>query len=631
MSRHAGRTGLAVLIALAAGLAPGAAGAQVLRVGSYHGIPGQFSSIQNAVNAAKPGDWVLVGPGDYKTTTSSEPAGQTGFPAAVLISTPRVNLRGMDRNGVVIDGTRPGSPQCSSAAADQNFGPAGDGAPAGLNGVMVWKAADVWVQNLTTCNFLGGSPADNGSSGNGVWWNGGADSGQIGGQGYLGTYLTATSTFYSDESTAAQYGIFSSNWNGGTWDQIYASNFNDSGFYIGACQNQCNQTLNHGWSEYNALGYSGTNSGGSLVVENSQFDNNEDGFDTNSQNADFPPPQDGTCPNGATSPITHTHSCWVFMDNYVHDNNNPNIPSSGSAAAGPVGTGISVSGARNDTIMGNTFANNGAWGTIVVPYPDSGPPCTGGTQTQAACIYDEYGDAVINNTYSNNGFFGNPTNGDIAVVSTQPGPTNCYSGNTDGGGPASTSPAALQTTYPDCNGSTVAPTSNPLFLDEVACDSMSIQFAALAGGSFCPPATNYPRRTQVTMHPLPAGLPTMPGVCSGLTPDPWCSGQVIAAAGCSAGRVSLHLSLAVRERFQSVRVKVGRAKPILHRARGNHTVARFSLGRAGARARAVRVAFRERIGVGPHRETIAFTRVYTVCGGHRATKRRSGTPKRPAY
>ena len=77
---------------------------------------------------------------------------------------------------------------------------------------------------------------------------------------------------------------------------------------------------------------------------NSQFDNNEDGFDTNSQNGDNPPPQNGACPNDGISPITHTHSCWVFMDNYVADNNNPDVPTAGSAAAGPVGTGMSLSG-----------------------------------------------------------------------------------------------------------------------------------------------------------------------------------------------------------------------------------------------------------------------------------------------
>ena len=65
------------------------------------------------------------------------------------------------------------------------------------------------------------------------------------------------------------------------------------------------------------------------MVENSEFDNNEDGFDTNSQNGDNPPPQDGACPDGGISPITHTQSCWVFIHNYVHDNNNPNVPAAG--------------------------------------------------------------------------------------------------------------------------------------------------------------------------------------------------------------------------------------------------------------------------------------------------------------
>src|SRR5260370_10683890 len=95
-----------------------------------------------------------------------------------------------------------------------------------------------------------------------------------------------------------------------------------------------------------------------MVSRNSQSDNTEDGFSTNSQNGDNPPPQDGSCPGGGTSRITHTHSCWVFMNNYVHDNNNPNVPAAGSAAAGPVGTGISASGGRNDTIINNMFSNN---------------------------------------------------------------------------------------------------------------------------------------------------------------------------------------------------------------------------------------------------------------------------------
>ena len=33
-----------------------------------------------------------------------------------------------------------------------------------------------------------------------------------------------------------------------------------------------------------------------MLTENSQFDNNEDGFDTNSQSGDNPPPQNGAGP-----------------------------------------------------------------------------------------------------------------------------------------------------------------------------------------------------------------------------------------------------------------------------------------------------------------------------------------------
>jgi len=623
MGRRVAR--LALVLCFAAAV-PSLAQAQIIRVGSYAGIPGQFGSIQAAVNAAKPGDWVLVGPGDYKTTGSSEPAGRTDFPAAVLMTTPHVYLRGMDRNAVVVDGTKPGSPVCSSNPADQSYGPNGSGGPAGLNGIMVYQAADDWVQNLTACNFLGGSAV----AGNEIWWNGGADSGQVGGHGYLGSYLSATSTFFHDEKSAAQYGIYSSNWSGGSLDQAYASNFNDSGFYIGACQQVCNQTLDHAWAENNALGYSGSNSGGRLLIENSQFDHNEDGFDTNSQNGDNPPPQNGACPPGVTPPVAGVSTCWVFTHNYVHDNNNPNVPTVGETASGPVGTGMSLSGGRNDTVIGNTFSNNGAWGTIFVPFPDSGPPCTGGTQTNAACLYDESGLALLNNTYSHNGFYGNPTNGDFAAANVEPGPTDCYRGNTDGGLPASSSPATLELTYPSCTGQTVGPNDNTLFLSEVACDSENIQLAGLAGGILCPPGANYPRRTHVALTPLPAGLPTMPNPCGGVPySNPWCQGQVTDVSRCAARAVSLALSLAVRERFVAISVKVGRARAITYRARGAHKTLHFGLG--PLRDRRVIVRFVEHIKVGRSPETIRFTRVYTRCGAGRSRRRTTKAPPANPY
>lgn len=60
-----------LLAVCAVALVAPAANTDVLRVGTYTGIPGQYTSIQAAVTAAKPGDWILVAPGDYKTTSST--------------------------------------------------------------------------------------------------------------------------------------------------------------------------------------------------------------------------------------------------------------------------------------------------------------------------------------------------------------------------------------------------------------------------------------------------------------------------------------------------------------------------------------------------------------------------------
>jgi hypothetical protein len=526
------------IAAVSAIIAP-AAGAHVLRVGSYKGIPGQFKTIQAALKVAKPNDWILVGPGDYKTTSSQAAPDTKGqFPAGVLITQAGLYLRGMNRNTVIVDGTKAG-PACNDKPADQNYGPNAKGGPAGLNGVEIWKAPNVWVQNLTACNFLGGSGGD-GGTGNEVWWNGGAGSGKIGGHGFLGSYLNATSTWFNPntsltgvqrEATAAEYGIFSSNWNGGTWSNTYASNMNDSAYYIGACQQVCNQTINKAWGEFNALGYSGSNSGGRMLIENSQFDNNQDGFSTNSQNGDNPPPQDGSCPAGVKPPVKGAPTCWVFYKNWVHNNNNPNVPQAGSAAQGPVGTGMSLSGSRNDTVMDSRFENNNAWGIIIVPYPDSGGPCNGGTPNypllgQGSCLFEQWGNHVIGNQFGHNGSFGHPSNGDVGTETLEGGHTNdCFSGNTEeGGGSLSPDAAVQQSLHPTCTGTaTTGQSSNPLFLGEVLCDS---QVEISPGVPAACPTGPYPRMGNLPngLHKLPpvSKLPTMPNPCAGVPKNPWC-------------------------------------------------------------------------------------------------------------
>ena len=439
----------------------------------------------------------------------------------MYITTPDITLRGMNRNTVIVDGTKAGASACSNKAADQTYGDVINGNAIGRNGIVVYDADNVTIENLTTCNFLSGTE----DSGNGVWWNGGEDTETIGLHGYTGEYLTATTTFFNGEQTAGTYGIFSSDAAGpGLWNTIYASNQNDSGMYIGACQNQCDSVVENAWMEYNALGYSGTNSGGSMVFKNSLFDNNEDGFDTNTQIVGDPPaPQNGECPNNGTSPITHTHSCWVVEDNTFENNNNPNTPRAGSAAAGPTGTGMTISGGENDTVMNNTFINNGAWGILFVPYPASssltgeyGQSClgTGGFDNALfGCVYDPKGDALLNNTFVNDGYYKNASNSDFGQITLSGNePSNCFAGNKD---PQGSAPANLEKVQPKCGVTTKAANTGGSLFTQVLCDT---------GYGGCTSAMKYPQATTVQIHALPPAkqLVTMPNPCVGVPTNAWC-------------------------------------------------------------------------------------------------------------
>lgn len=531
MCRVLGSATVAMCCILGVGLSA-TAGAKVLRVGTYHHIRGQYKTIQAAVDHARAGDWILVAPGDYKTTSSKAPAAAPDSPAGVLITKPRLTIRGMNRRTVVVDGTKPGYGKCSQNPAAQNYGPKHDGGHAGLNGILVWEANDVNVENLTVCNFLGGT----GDTGNAIWWDGGDGGGKIHGWGFLATYLSATSTFFKDESSAATYGLFSSDWDGGVFAHDYASNFNDAGYYIGGCAQRCTQVIKDSQSEYNALGYSGTNAGGSILIEHNKFDRNKDGFDTNSQNNDdWPSPQNGACPKGIKPPLKRAPTCWVLYKNEFYDNNNPNVPESGAAAQGPVGTGVSIEG-RNDTVMDNTFTHDGAWGVVFEPYPDlgtapadviaAGKNCAGGTVNYSFlgvtinCLYDDWGNHLIGNTFKDVGFFGNPTNGAFAETTFEAGhPINCYSGNKQSGGPEMSSPANLQRTNAKCGQIATKADTNTPFVFEALCDTNAL------GPGFCSKTDKYPRPTKIVMHALPKKLASMPNPCKDVPKNPWCGSR----------------------------------------------------------------------------------------------------------
>jgi hypothetical protein len=514
-------------LALAAGglaVAPPAS-AKVLRVGSWHGIRGQYTTIQAAVNHAKPGDWILVGPGDYKAQGNPKAV----EPAGVLITTRDIHLRGMNRDSVVIDGTRKGTPKCSNRPSDQGR--------VNRNGVEVYKANNTWIQNLTVCNFL-----DRTSEGEQIWWNGGDGSGHIALHGFWGSYLTATSTYSSTVAgklgpccgvhyPASDYGIYSSNSTDGSFTHSYASNMADGAYYIGACQRVCDQVMKYDRGENSSLCLSSTNAGGYLLVAHNVCDHNKTGLVSNSQNNDdWPSPQNGLCPKGKKGPLG-TQLCTVWLHNDITNNNNPNVPGNGSGLSGgaPVGTGLILAGSRYVTLKGNTVTHNGAWGELIADLPDQEPPasnnphpCRGGTYLPPphaqTCYYRAFGNVSESNQFSRNGFFGNATNGDIGLATMAHDPGNCFSGDKV---PDGTDPPGIETSafYRPSHG--MCNQSNTGDMGPLAAQ------AACAGQLFgpCPKSTvaHYPRpKKQFRLPHWPSQLPSMPHPCAGVPKDPWC-------------------------------------------------------------------------------------------------------------
>src|SRR5438552_10306666 len=442
------------------------------------GPGGHHKSIAKAVARSKSGDWILVWPGVYHEKMTPE--------AGVLITTPNIHIRGLDRNLVIVDGSNGTADNpCPTDPALQDT--------TDRNGIEVFKADGVTIENLTVCNYL-----DNGGNGNQIWWNGGDGTGTIGLGPFGGSYLTATSTYYGGPSSPlAQYGIFVSNSNGpGTISYSYASNMADSDFYIGACPD-CNTTLSHVHAQNSSLGYSGTNSGGHLNIEDSEWDCNKVGILPNSlNNDDKPPPQNGLCPDGSGA------SCTFIQHNNVHDNNNPNVPCSGIHCQAPIGTGIEISGGQHDTIQDNCVWNQCSWGIVTHDFPDTDmtADCNGGVNSGGVCLFTAMGNVTGGNTLQNNGGFGNPTNSDLANQSSS-NPRNCFYGNMDSDGLTS-EPAMIETV--DGQPCDAPGTGSPTLAAELVC-------AANFTGTNpppCPPESSYPQATQIQMVPVPCEQPT---------------------------------------------------------------------------------------------------------------------------
>jgi hypothetical protein len=222
----AGLTAIALAISVWV-VAPGVgAEQQIVRVGPDR----EHTTIQQGVTAAPPGALVLVDEGVYDGDVVI-PADKTGL-----------TIRGMDRNGVILDG---GFAQRTAITA---------------------LADGVTMENMTARNF----------EANGFYWRGVRD--------YEGRFLTTY--------RVGLYGIYAFDSVGGVFEDSLASGSGDAAFYIGQCR-PCDATIENVIGEWSALGYSGTNAGGNLTIKDSIWRDNGSGIVPNSLDSQRDPPQRG--------------------------------------------------------------------------------------------------------------------------------------------------------------------------------------------------------------------------------------------------------------------------------------------------------------------------------------------------
>jgi hypothetical protein len=461
------RIRLALAGALVLGLfavATSAASATTVRVVSKtKSGPHIYPTIQGAVTAAKPSDWVLIEPGEYYES--------------VKVETPGLHIRGLNRNTVILDGQH-------------------EVAPGGRNGIEVFKTSDVSIENLTVRNF--DRESRDGGNGNEIWWNGGDGTGVIGAEGWHGAYLTAY-----DTGLTGGYGLFVSNSIKGSMENVYASGFNDSGLYIGACRD-CQATVVGATVENSALGYSGTNSGGHLIIEKSIFSHNSAGLVPNSlAGDDEPPPQDGACNSGENTSATPTfestkiNRCTIFRNNVMSENNNLTTPANSTTAEAPWGVGVELVATYADQVEKNTISNNANNGVLGFEFPNGEPVPT---------PFQLAGNKIAGNKFTGNGTAGGTFAGDVTLEgglfeTPENGGSvnNCLSGNSF---TAATFPENIQKGWGCQNKTTPNPGGEPFgYIVALSAEAQA--------------------RTQEN-QPAPPEQPTMPSPCEGVPKNALC-------------------------------------------------------------------------------------------------------------
>ena len=276
--------------------------------------------------------------GTTRSAATTPRTRRTGRRAAgVFIDKPDLHLLGLSRGGVVVDGTKSGPP-CSASPADQDRGPAGPSGPWGRNGIEVYEASGVTIQNLTVCNFLSGQRG----SGNQIWWNGGYGTSQVHmhsllrlvpvGHHHVLSEKRPRTGDLRDLRLARQRARPDRPGLREQHERFRLLRRRLPGLQRRSWTTSTLRTARSASRPATPAATWSSVTASSTATASASLTNSE-------SNGDLPAPQDGACPGGSGS-------CWVVTGNYFHDNNNRDVPGNG---LGLVGVGFLVLGGRNDT------------------------------------------------------------------------------------------------------------------------------------------------------------------------------------------------------------------------------------------------------------------------------------------
>lgn len=250
-------------------------------------VPEDAPTLAAAIAAAAAGDTIVLEAGTYSPSVTV-PGTKHGL-----------TIRGVDRNQVIFDGRGT------------------------HDSAITVRANGVTVENLSAHSYRG----------NVFYWD------EV--DGFNARYLTVWNI--------QGYGVYAEHSTGGIIAHDYVSGAADAAYYIGECR-PCNSVIEHVVARLSAVGYSGTNASGGLVIRDSVWDRNATGIIPNSYaNEEHPPQQDST-----------------IVRNLVTGSGSVPVPLH-TALAGFYGIGIAIAGGRTNRIAGNTVSRSARYGIAVFP------------------------------------------------------------------------------------------------------------------------------------------------------------------------------------------------------------------------------------------------------------------------